>query len=288
MVTMKRSQESENCRSLRGRRIFFCGKGGCGKSTLLAMVAVILDRLGYEVLVLDGDASNPEGLIRLMFGLGIGGEPKPLIEFFGGIDKVTCPVDDPSPLTRIDDARPVPENRMDVSREIPPEYYLKKNNTLFLQAGKIAHYGQGCDGPLEKVVRDFRVTGDAVSLVDMKAGIEHFGRKVPDQRDIILGILDYTLESVSIAERMEEFCLEAGIDDFYLVLNKIGSSEVESILMDKLGRLQDRVISSVDFDQELIMAGLSGKALAECAPLQAVERLVARMEKVVSLPGDKS
>jgi len=66
-----------------------------------------------------------------------------------------------------------------------------------LQAGKIETYGQGCDGPLEKVVRDFMIEGDAVNLIDMKAGIEHFGRRIPDRMDIILGVLDCTLESVS-------------------------------------------------------------------------------------------
>ena len=33
-----------------------------------------------------------------MFCLGVEGELKPLIEFFGGIDVVTCPVGDPSPV----------------------------------------------------------------------------------------------------------------------------------------------------------------------------------------------
>jgi len=82
---------------------------------------------------------------------------------------------------------------------------------ILLQAGKIETYGQGCDGPLEKVVRDFMVEGDAVNLIDMKAGIEHFGRRVPDRMDAVLGVLDPTIESVSIAKRMEEFCQEADI-----------------------------------------------------------------------------
>ena len=267
---------------LRGKRILVCGKGGSGKSTLVALMATILQRKAYEVMVLDGDASNLEGLVRLLFGLGVEGEPKPLIEFFGGIDAVTCPVDDPSPLTRINDSNPVPENRINFSKEISSEYYLRKGSTTLLQAGKIASYGQGCDGPLEKVVRDFMVEGYAVNLIDMKAGIEHFGRKIPDRMDVILGVLDYTLESVSIAKRMAEFCQEAGIQDFWLILNKIGSEEVESLLMDKLVTLRDKVIGSISYDQELIKAGLSGNALGECKALEEVERIVEQLEQVVS------
>jgi len=268
---------------LRGKRILVCGKGGSGKSTLVALMATILQRKTYEVMVLDGDASNPEGLVRLLFGLGVEGEPKPLIEFFGGIDAVTCPVDDPSPLTRIDDQKPVPEKRIDVFKEVGPEFYLQNGNITLFQAGKIEIYGQGCDGPLEKVVRDFMVTGDAVNLIDMKAGIEHFGRRIPDRMDVILGVLDYTLESVSIAKRMAEFCQEAGIHDFWLILNKIGSEEVESMLFDKLSNLQDKVIGSIPFDQELIKAGLSGNALGECKALEDIEHIVERLEQIVSV-----
>ena len=98
-----------------GEMVAVMGPSGSGKSTLVALMVSILERRGYEVLVLDGDASNPEGLVRLMFGLGVDVGGKRLIKNFGGVDTVTCPVDDPSPLTRIDDARPVPDHRIDVS-----------------------------------------------------------------------------------------------------------------------------------------------------------------------------
>lgn len=269
-------------KTLCGKRILICGKGGSGKSTFVALMATVLQRHAYQIMVLDGDASNPEGLVRLLFGLGVEGEPKPLIEFFGGVDAVTCPVDDPSPLTRINDSTPVPENRISIGKEISSKYYLQKGSTTLLQVGKIETYGQGCDGPLEKVVRDFMVEGDAVNLVDMKAGIEHFGRRIPDRMDVILGVLDYTLESVSIAKRMVEFCREAGIENLWLILNKIGSEEVESMLMDKLANLQEKIIGLIPYDQELIKAGLSGNAIGECRALDDVERIVERLEQAVS------
>lgn len=278
MTVLKQSNKP-----LGGKRILVCGKGGSGKSTMVALLATILQRKAYEVLVIDGDASNPEGLVRLLFGLGVEGEPKPLIEFFGGIDVVTCPVDDPSPLTRVNDSIPVPQRRIDLFKEISDEYYLQDGNTTLMQAGKIETYGQGCDGPLEKVVRDFMVTGEAVNLIDMKAGIEHFGRKIPDRMDIIIGVLDYTLESVSIAKRMAEFCHDAGIKDFWLILNKIGSEDIKAMLMDKLADLRINVIGSISFDQELIKTGLYGNALGDCMALEEVEHIVQQLESKISL-----
>jgi CO dehydrogenase maturation factor len=269
-------------RILQGKRILVCGKGGSGKSTIIALLAAALQQKSYEVVVLDGDASNPEGLIRLLFGLGVEGEPRPLVEFFGGIAAVTCPVDDPTPLRRTGDSRPVPEYRIDLFEEMAPAYYLQKGGITFLQAGKIETYGQGCDGPLEKVVRDFLIQGEAVNLIDMKAGIEHFGRRIPDRMDIILGVLDCTLESISLTKRMAQFCREAGIGDFWLILNKVDSLDVEALLRDKLDELGQRVIVAIPYEQELIKAGLSGQALGDCLALQKLGSMVERLETLVS------
>jgi len=88
-----------------GKRLLVCGKGGSGKSSIVALMANVLSDRGYKVLVLDGDASNPGGLARLLFGSKK--SPKPLIEFFDGRKKVECPVDNPAPLTRQDDTFPI-------------------------------------------------------------------------------------------------------------------------------------------------------------------------------------
>ena len=83
---------------LYGRRIVVCGKGGCGKSTVTALMANVLRDKGYKVYVLDGDASNPGFYLKI----GFDKDPEPLIDFYGGKafagGKVTCPVDDPTPL----------------------------------------------------------------------------------------------------------------------------------------------------------------------------------------------
>ena len=218
-------KKDELMKLIAGKRILVCGKGGSGKSTIVALMTDVLQKKGYETLALDGDASNPEGLIRLMFGLGVNNEPKPLLEFFGGINVVTCPVDDPSPLTRTDDPVPIPEKRIDIAREIPSEYYIRKRGISLFQAGKIETYGQGCDGPIEKVVRDFMVQGEWVSLIDMKAGIEHFGRKIPDTMDIILVVLDPTLESVSIAKRIEGFWRKTEMKNLWLIIKNSAASD---------------------------------------------------------------
>ena len=45
------------------KRILICGKGGSGKSSITTLIARVLKNKRYKVLALDGDASNPEGLL---------------------------------------------------------------------------------------------------------------------------------------------------------------------------------------------------------------------------------
>jgi CO dehydrogenase maturation factor len=267
---------------LQRKRILFCGKGGSGKSTLVALAAAVLQREGYQVMVLDGDASNPEGLVRLLFGVGVAGEPKPLVEFFGGIERVTCPVDDPGPLTRVGDSDPVPVRPINLAEEIGPEYYLANGTLRLLQAGKIEIYGQGCDGPIEKVVRDFMIKGDYVSLIDEKAGVEHFGRRIPDRMDMILGVLDCTRESVSIARRVSGFARGIGVDNFWFVLNKAESKDMAEQMMGLLGELAPKVIGSIPYDPDLVSTALAGRPLDRHAGSESVESLVRRLEHIVT------
>ena len=136
----KRLSQKNSSKPLSSLRLLICGKGGSGKSSVAALMARVLCDRGYKVLVLDGDASNPGGLARILFGLKT--RPRPLIEFFGGRKKVACPVDNPEPLTREGDTFPVTEKKIDLS-EIPSEYSVREKDMVLFQVGKIR---EACEG----------------------------------------------------------------------------------------------------------------------------------------------
>ncbi len=151
-----------------------------------------------------------------------------------------------------------------------------------LQVGKIETYGQGCDGPLEKIVRDFMIEGDYVSLIDEKAGVEQFGRRIPDRMDIILGVLDCTRESVSIAKRIQGFAKDIGVKNVRFVLNKAESEDMAARVMDLLGELREKVVGSIPCDPDLVRAALSGRPIFEHGVGGNVELIVKRLEKAAS------
>jgi len=67
-----------------------------------------------------------------------------------------------------------------------------------------------------------------------------------------------------------------------LILNKIGSKEMESMMMEKLGELKSRVAGSVSYDPELVQRELAGGSLIIGNTHEDVEQIINGLEKFVS------
>lgn len=266
--------------TLENKRIIICGKGGSGKSSFASMMGKALCSKNYSVILVDGDASNPGGLLRLVTGSK--DAPIPLIEFFGGREKVTCPTDDPAPLTRLFDSVPLIEQPIDLS-EIPDKYYIAKENLFLFQVGKIQTSCEGCDGPMSKINRDLFIKGNYVTLIDVEAGIEHFGRGVEENVDAIIIMVDPTFESLDVAEQVINLSKLFEIEQVWAVLNKIDSEESESFMMKELKKRNVLVIGKINLDKNISKAGLEGKQIGECEALKQTELIVKKLESVFSL-----
>jgi CO dehydrogenase maturation factor len=190
---------STNRQELQGCRIGLFGRGGCGKSTLTVFLARALAWSGHPVCVLDADSTN-EGLAG---AFGAGHAPDSLLEWFGGTvfsgGPVTCPVDDPVPL---------PAARVSI-RDLPERFVARSpEGILLLQAGKMGSLGPGggCDGPMTKIARDFRLLSDStepVTVIDFKAGVEDVSRGVITALDWLIGVIDPSFAGVRAAFTLE-------------------------------------------------------------------------------------
>jgi CO dehydrogenase maturation factor len=236
------------------KKLSICGKGGSGKSTVAALLAHGLRDKGYRVLVVDSDESNP-GLYRV---LGFDKRPEPLLGLVGGKREVFPTFSEESEpreslLTR-EEFRVV---------DLPGDYIVEKDGIRLVCIGKILQSLEGCACPMGALSREFlkrlSLQKDEVAVVDMEAGIEHFGRGVETSIDSVLIVTEPSFDSLELAEKISSLATEVGVERVWTILNKMGSEEIASEVRKELEERGISVIGSISYEPEIFRSGLEGR-----------------------------
>jgi len=255
------------------QKIAVCGKGGCGKSVTSRLLAEGLRARGYRVLVVDADESNT-GLPRM---LGFDLAPKPLLEFFGGKEKVE------SELSALISAGAREESiqllKSGIStKDIPPDYFIESNGIKLVEVGKILMSLEGCGCPMGIVSRSFlnmlQLEPDEVAIVDLEAGVEHFGRGVETGVDCVLVVVDPSIDSVQLAIRISDMADQLQIADVWVVLNKIASENVADRLTSRLTERGIKVIGAIPLDDEIFESCLEGRPIQGRVAAKEIDKIL--------------
>lgn len=229
-------------------KITICGKGGCGKSTVTTLLARELSGRGKEVLVIDSDESN-YGLHRQL-GMELPGD---FTGYFGGKESVLNDM----MLSKFSHQF-FQENWM--LKDIPENYYSMKDGIKLMVSGKIHQANEGCSCAMGTVMAQFvqnlKLTEDQFALLDMEAGVEHFGRGIDNGVDLILMIVDPSYESLQLSKKVGELAESIG-KPFYYILNKV--TEDNRKLMDENIWRPEKVVIYLDADLQIMQEGLTGK-----------------------------
>lgn len=214
---------------------------------------------------------------------------------------MTCPVDDPTPLSGAEIAL----------EGLPSKYYVRSRRGMaLLIAGKIGDQGPGagCDGPVSKIARDLRIVTqgeDPVTLVDFKAGFEDSARGVITTLDWALVIVDPTSASLQMAANMKELvsAIRAGllpatahldspdliavanrvfqdakIKGVRFVLSKSEGGEAEDYLRGKLAECGIKPIGTIHHDPSISLSWLRGLPLDVTGTQEDVQEVVNELE----------
>jgi CO dehydrogenase maturation factor len=223
-------------------KVIVAGKGGCGKSIVSTLLAKELARRGYSVLVIDSDESN----FGLHTHLGLP-RPEDFMNYFGG-KKVL-----------FDKVKALQESWE--MEELPREYLAEKENIKLLAMGKIYDFGEGCACPINalssKFLEALELRDDEFLIADTDAGVEHLGRGVERGCDLILAVVEPSLESIRLAEKIA--AMAEGIDKLvYYVLNKV-DDETKDLLLKALD--STKVIAAISRDEQIFRYSLEGREL---------------------------
>ncbi len=206
-------------------KVAISGKGGVGKTTIAAVLARSLQTEGLKVLAIDADPNS-----NLALALGMppqkAEEIVPIAENAKLVEEKTGVGPDAGGalfrLTfRVDDLI----ERFAI--ETPSRVSL-------IVMGAVRSAGQGCMCPANALIRALLrhvLTGrDEAVIVDLEAGVEHFGRGTAEHVDAMLVVAEPSLKSLETAKRIHRLAVGMGVKAVFVVGNKIADlSDAEMV-----------------------------------------------------------
>jgi CO dehydrogenase maturation factor len=242
-------------------KISVCGKGGSGKSTIVALLAQEFHWRGLSVLVVDSDESN-SGLYEL---LGLDGPPMPLMALAGGRKNVRGALrGEPASIGGAQEAAVLAREAIRPD-DLPTDCVRTRGGVSLVAVGKIHQALEGCACPIGLLSREFlkrlRLDDGEVAIVDMEAGIEHFGRGIETSLDATVAVVEPSLESVRLAEKVQSLAAASGARFAGAVLNKVSSESIAERLREALTRRGVPVVGTVRLHPEFLGVALEGGPL---------------------------
>ncbi len=234
----------------KGFKVAVCGKGGVGKTLVAGTMARLLARRGFKVLAIDVD-SNPN-LYRVL-GIAPGTPLKPLIDDEQLVEEKTGAR--PGSWSTFFSLTP----RVD---DIPDRFSLVSPEGVKLLIVGMPRAGLGCMCPqnaLVKALVDHIVLArDEVVILDMEAGLEHFGRGTARGVDYLLVVMEPTVNSLENAARSVALAKELGIGKVWCVLNKVRSQEEVEYVQERSQSLGLHIRAVIPYDSYVTTAELRG------------------------------
>ncbi|MFN4196795.1 MAG: P-loop NTPase [Caldimicrobium sp.] len=248
-------------------KIALCGKGGVGKSSVSTMLAISFLEAGYRVLAIDADPSPH--LARL---LEIEGEITPISEMTDLLAE------------RAEKAGPYYTLNPKIE-DLPEKFAVKKDGLRLMVLGAIRTAGGGCACPEQTVLRRLLtyllLTAREVVIVDMEAGVEHFGRATLTPIDLLLVVVQPYKGSLETGKQIIKLAQELKVKNIFVLGNKVIKKEQEEYLKKGFG---EKYFASLPQDEELEQREYQGRGLWDYRGLvyQGVEVIRKKIEVLLN------
>ena len=248
-------------------KIVVTGKGGVGKTTISGTLARLFAERGYSVIAVDADPS-----MNLHSAIGVE-NPTPISQLKELINERAVIAPGMYNLNpRVDD--------------IPERFSAVRGRVRLLVMGTVEQAGQGCLCPentfLKALLRHLVLKRRELLILDTEAGVEHLGRSVAENFDLMLVVVEPGAKAIAMANRLARLSREIGVKQVYAVANKVASKEQEDFIR---GELDIEVLEVVPFDSTVVDADIKNIPLIdiknESPALKKITQLSEKIEELV-------
>ena len=253
-------------------KIAVSGKGGVGKTLVSGTLASFFAQKGFKVMAIDADPSP-----NLALTLGI-------------------PVEEANKIVPISENAELLESK--TKTDFPGVFKLHftvddiiEDNGMkspygvnLLVMGTVKSAGSGCACGANAVVRELLryliVDTDEIVVVDMEAGVEHMGRGTASQVDIMIIVADSSRKSLEIAKKLSGFAHQAGINNVFVVGNRVRDPEEKELITDFTKKNGLPLLALIPYDDTVVKADRVGEP-----PLKYAE--TSESVKAIQMIGEK-
>ena len=225
-------------------KIALCGKGGVGKSILAVILSLVFLDERYKVFAIDAD-------------------PSPHLARLFGIESEIVPIAEMKDLLaeRAEKSGPYYTLNPKID-DLPEKFVIIKDGLRLMVLGAIRVAGGGCACPEQTVLRRLLsyliLTAKEVVIVDMEAGVEHFGRATVTPMDVILVVVQPSMGSIQTAKQIFRLAKELKLERVYFLGNNVKSTAQKEVLCKEFGPL---LLTSFPFDEKIEEIELTGGSL---------------------------
>ncbi|MFA4916889.1 MAG: hypothetical protein WC560_09495 [Syntrophales bacterium] len=268
-------------------KITVCGKGGSGKSTLVSLLAGAFVKSGTPVVVIDSDDSNT----GLYWMLGLERRPAPFMDFLGGKKGL-------QEKMRANFKEGKSEPKMSIMlqdtiqiKDIPGDYIVEgpEKKLRLISIGKIQQSLEGCACPMGVLSREFLkkliLSDNEIVIVDMEAGLEHFGRGIENSVDAVIAVTEPSLESINLAETIKDMSSGAGAKFAGVIFNKVGSDAIYETMKEEMNKRGVPLLGKIPLSEGIVEACLKGQSLEPAYTGDEAMKIVEKLKADLLQPG---
>lgn len=229
-------------------KIAVTGKGGVGKTTIAAVLARLYAEEGQRVIAADAD---PDANLGLALGF-----PEELL-------------DEIVPITTL---RKLIEERTGANEDntfyklnpkvddIPDTYGREYNGVKLILLGTVETAGGGCVCPenaiLRRIINNLVLHRKDVAILDMEAGLEHFGRATTQGVDQFIVVIEPGSRSIQTYRNVKRLAKDLGVAKVGVIANKVRNAEDECFILDHIPG--EEFLGFVHYNTEVVDADRNG------------------------------